>query len=245
MLSMIAIISSVEWEFAVEFFVISSLIVVAVISAIASATALTSEREKHSFEILMSSPVTAKTIVMAKFMGVLKLVMPILVCIVIWTIIGAASAFSIGIQGYQQGMFSRCQPSYRNLPNLIILPIFDLLIVSFLVFLPMIIVIGLYFSAKQHRNASAIFLTFMYFVGWSALPLPVAFALMKSSDSFYSNLFEVILDYAGSLCPISAFFMICGQRSAFCMPLCLSLIVVWILLLWRLITRFDRIIGRQ
>ncbi len=245
-LSMIALISTGAWVFAMQFFVISALIVVAVIAGIAAATALTSEREKHSFEILMSSPVTAKTIVMAKFMGVVKLVMPILVCIVIWTIIGAASASSVGIHGYQQGMFTRCQPSYRNLPDLLIPPIIDLLIVFFLVFLPMIIVMGLYFSAKQHRNASAIFLTFLYFVGWAALPLPGLFALMKFANSSYERkLIEGILGYVGSLCPVSGSIMICAERSAFCMPLCLSLIVVWILLLRQLITRFDRIIGRQ
>jgi ABC-type transport system involved in multi-copper enzyme maturation permease subunit len=156
MLSMIVLIVMREWQAATAVVTLVGAVLLAIIALLASSTAFTTEREKHSFEVLMSSPLTARDIVMAKFIGTLKLTIPVLACMTIWL----AVAKGVGYHYFRRNDWELVGSG------------FSLLLVA-VAHLPMIVVIGLCASAARKRTASAILQTFLVCLVWWTLPFVV------------------------------------------------------------------------
>ena len=207
----------------VIFVLLSQLAILATIALVASATAFSSEREKHSLEVLLSTPLTQWSIVRAKFLGVLKMTSPILINIGICLLI-------------------------INIVGLFLNSYFDVFIATFhivlmiLAQLPLIIVFGLIASLKRHRTAGALLQAFASVALWCASPLillaPDLFFDMALFSGYNNDMDEFIL----SLSPISAIAMIMDEE--YCMVAPLLVTILWIGILVFLSCRFDKALGR-
>ena len=210
------IATSEEFVFIVA---ISQVIILGVTALVASSTAFSSEREKHSLEVLLSTPLTQKSIVTAKFLGVLRLLLPLIINIGLWLVV-------INIVGIVLGDYIE------------ILAICARISAMLLAYVPLMIVIGLFASLKRNRTVSAILQAFVTTAIWCFAPFLV-FILDMFDVVYLPSDFEY---FVLSLAPISG--VGCFIDEELSMMACLILIPVWILLFVMLSASFDRSVGR-
>jgi ABC-type transport system involved in multi-copper enzyme maturation permease subunit len=197
------------------------LIVLCVVAIVASSTAFAGEREKHSLDVLLSTPVAAKDVVAAKFIGVMRLMAPLMIIIMLWFLVGDAMH-----EDWRQA--------------------FDTLLLVRVLFvcvgyLPLLAVLGLNASASRRGTGAALLQTVIICLAWCVLPLLVSPFL----PSLPRLLFGV--DYYGW-----------GEWASYLSPIAdmdpdhydhwpwtgILAIPAWMTLLWILVRRFDRIMGR-
>lgn len=223
--SMIAL-TVMDWGDRASFLIAAwaGLILLTAAAIVSSASAFTGEREKHSFEILMTSPLTAKSVVLAKFVGAIRPAIPLAAFVILWFWI------------------SLCWPRYSGYRSWQRRPYTDIwlgLSIVIASYLPVIIAIGLNVSARRKSTAVAIFATFLFCSIWSLLPtIPLLL------DTFHViEIPSSALDWFMSLTPLTAIMMVFERDLS--ITACLLSVPCWIFLLVSLIVRFDKIIGRQ
>jgi len=223
-LTMILLLVPGLWGISGEVVCLIGFIVLAMITIIASSAAFTSEREKHSFEVLMSSPLTAGSIVWAKFISILKLTIPVLLCMVSWLIIGGAVDGEIFDDWYWRRATS---------PNAYVV-----ITTTMLAYFPMFIAIGLYSSVKRKKVQTAMLQTFLIILTWSLLPVVLllleVFDVVNLGD-FNEGLMQMTPVLAGA-------FVLDGNFETWAY---LWWIPAWMILLYIIVRRFDKLVGRQ
>jgi ABC-type transport system involved in multi-copper enzyme maturation permease subunit len=133
--------------------VFGSLILCALLATVMGAVAFAGEREKHSFEILLSTPITARDLVMGKFYHVLRMMIPILANALIWW---AASWLVVyDLKGGLPQTFG--------------------LILAAAAQIPLLVVVGLWASATRRRNSTALLQAFLLTAGTTLTSLFVWF----------------------------------------------------------------------
>ena len=226
--SLIVLATTQMWDVLASMVGMGGMIFLIMIAIVASSTAFTLEREKNSFEILMSSPLTAQSIVVAKFIGVLRMMLPVVVCMAIWSIV--LNCIGSGWwSGYSYSIWGEFEMIGYD-------PRVFVIIVSQI---PMIVAIGLYSSTKRRRAGTAILQTFLICVVWSLIPMVLV--LLDEFDWVYFE--SETMDAIASGVPFFSALMI--MEEGFNVAMCLLAIPCWILLLKILVGRFDKMIGRQ
>ena len=229
-LSLITLAFIPNWEAATGVVAFFAMVILLMIAVIASATAFASERDRDSFEVMMASPLTARSIVMAKFAGVMKKTVPVLICAVIWFI-----AARMVIHYYGIGRNRRWLGEGLGL----------LLISTAQV--PLIVVIGLYSGLRHRRTASAILQTVLICGFWSGLPMVTMF--LSNAFGMYKSYSGIPYIYYWSLrdlwatTPVGS--IMASMEGDSRAHLSAVLIPIWVLLLFILIKRFDRMVGRR
>jgi len=194
-------------------------IILGVAALVAASTAFSSEREKHSLEVLLSTPLTQKSIVKAKFLGVLRLVMPVMINIAFWLLI-------INLVGVIYGEYGDA------------LRICGQIFLMLIAYVPMLIVIGLLASLKRHRTVSALLQAFSIVAVWCFSPL-----LLFVFDAFDIIYIPREIEYfVASLAPVSGVAMFADQDLS--VIACLILVPIWIFLYIWLTASFDKSVGR-
>lgn len=211
-------------------------LMLAILGAVESSAAFTAEREKHLLDVLLSTPIAARDMILAKFAGTLKSAIPILACMTLW-------------------MFIACYSNIR-------MTFLD--IVKMLVFVavhyPFLVVLGLYSSVMRRKTSTAILQTFLVWLGLAGicillqfypLPflLPLSSAPCRSCGGHHGSNFAVSFSHLSPFTSFPSFFDLgrhyYGDDHNFVFLWALPVIGVWGFLLWFLIKRFDRLIGRQ
>lgn len=260
---------------------------------VASATAFTSERESRSLEVLLSTPVTARSLVLSKFFGTLRLTLPLLLCMALWFVLAVFVGVFVGFRHYYyyENDFWSSSASYSHSS-------FAYLLLLATVHLPLLTATGLYASARFRRTATALTVTFAVVFIWFLWQARVAFSLWtyefeSSPLCSYIELGLVLisvptffvlwivkrretsswsaavvltsawiiyvmfgfltdslsLDFLSAILNTIAFvpFLFRPVYGSYHLSLWSIPIVVglWVFLLWRLIRRFDRMMGRQ
>jgi ABC-type transport system involved in multi-copper enzyme maturation permease subunit len=198
---------------------VGQVIILGVTALVASSTAFSSEREKHSLEVLLSTPLTQKSIVVAKFLGVLRLLLPLIINILLWLTV-------MNIVGAIYGDYIE------------ILAICTKICTMLLAYVPLLIVIGLFASLKRHRTVSAILQTFVTTAAWCFAPFLIF--IFDAFDILYvpSDIESFVL----SLAPVSGVGCLISEDLS--IAACILLILVWILLFVWLYASFDKSVGR-
>jgi ABC-type transport system involved in multi-copper enzyme maturation permease subunit len=196
------------------------LLVLAVVTIILAATAFVTDREKHTLDSLLCTPVRSGSLIAAKFLGVLKSVSVIALVPLLLPMTNLIPAVRDDGWGWELGS--------------------ALLALTILTWLPSAIVVGLYFSAKLRRTGTAICSTFLVLLSWYLSPPLITFA--ARSQGVYTWWMNFIL----YLSPAGWVNHIFSEYAAW--HLCVIAIpanIAWILLLVLFVRRFDEIIGRQ
>lgn len=203
---------------------IGGTILIGMIGTVAAAAAFTTEKERRSFEVLMSSPLTARAVVLAKFAGVLKLTVPILICLAVWLPIGhIAPRYAGGTSAWLRDGAAA----------------YFLLAVA--AHLPLLVVIGLFASVRRRKTATALLQTFLCILLWCLGPLIVFLYEAFGRANFPSYL----LNFVACVNPVSVVPFALFDPGDFSPLACVALIPCWIILLAILIREFDGMVGRQ
>jgi len=180
--------------------------------------------ERGSLEVLLTTPLRDADIVVAKFVGVLRSLVPLLLCVFFW---GAVSV----IVEQTQAHYYRHRADFSQIWHAG---------VAAAAYLPMVVVIGLYASAKHHRIATSLLVAFLICLAWVLSPLGL-FVLDEVLE--WANIETSVLKALASLSPISGFALL--MSSDFIPGACAMLIPCWVFLLFVLCERFDVLVGRQ
>jgi ABC-type transport system involved in multi-copper enzyme maturation permease subunit len=206
--------------------------ILAIFTVIQSATAFTMEKEKHVLDILMSTSVTGRSVVLAKFLGVLKSVSVFLLVPPAMMMLNFIPALAGSNWHWFRGLM--------------------LLGAEIAGFLPIIIIIGFFFSLVCRRSATAIAATFFTVLAWIFVPLVTGVMwkedIMLGRGSINvdkSDLDVQICDFLIHLSPAGSLdHVFYGNEQMMLAGIVLPAIGIWILMLVMLIRRFDRLVGR-
>lgn len=230
--------SNVHCESTSRLIALGCLLLVFVIAVIASSTAFSLEREKHSMELLMSTPLTAGVIVIAKFVGVMRLTVPLMIIAAAWLVAGDAT-------------------SYRGAGTAWLIEIVWLGLV-YAGPVALIVAIGLYSSAMRRTAGAAILQTTLICAAWSGVGPLVRLVTGSAFRSYgygsyhpYSSggwqMFITHLYYGspgGVVSVIMDFSSYAGEEQGYGMVSFAVLVIIWLLLIGMLVRSFDRIVGR-
>ena len=213
------------------------LVVIGLVALLTGSAALAGERDRHTFEIILTTPLTARQIILAKFAGVMRILTPLLAALAVWVTLSLCLHGLWGGGYYRYGMAS------------------PLVYLAFILgFVPAIAVIGLRASAARRSVPAAFLHAFVVFAIWSALPLVIYlinwvmhnFTSVSDYDPFYS-----VVNLWFRLTPVTATMQLVDRQlfgyygPDFMLFTPLLLIPVWVISLFRLIHKFDRLMGRR
>ncbi len=225
-LSLVALTLVQDFEVATGIVTFFCMIIMAMISVVASATAFTSEHDRNSFEIIMASPLTAKSIVLAKFIGVMKKTIPVLTCMLIWT---AISELVLG------NSYARWYESTRSgLAGVILLAAAQV---------PMIVVIGLHAGLRRRKAALALLQTFLICALWTVVPMLGLY--LADYHDYYHHAVTNSLKRIVEASPAGLIISYAFNEHLANKYWSTALIPLWLWYLAWLTRRFDRMVGRQ
>lgn len=211
------------WASELDFARVVSAIHMLVLTAFAitmSATTFTSEKEKHATDLLFSTTLRSRTLVLSKLAGVLKAVSVTALVPLVLPWINLIPSIRSNGWGWDRGL------------ALLALTIFS--------HFPIVIIIGMFFSAKCRRSSAAILTTALVILGWYLLPAMSGFMADSLGVSSW------LVDSLAYLSPLRWFVHIFSEWPARSLVLLsVPFTVIWILLLLLFLERFDRIVGRQ
>lgn len=191
------------------------------IALVSSAVSFSGERERHSFDVLMSTPVEAARVVRAKIAGVLRLLMPLFFLCGIWLVVSVLFS-DLWNYYYHDRRFA-------TLTNAM---------VTAVAIIPMLIIVGMWSSVQRKRTGMALLQSFLVVLAWSCAPL---FLVMLDQGSLVDVTSDTIEAFA-SASPAGAVIMMFDNDFS---PIsALLLVPIWTFFLAVFVVRFDRMAGR-